>query len=160
MIIFGTRPKTKTVGSGRFYCPQCRAERLYERKEAKPYFTLYFIPIFPIGRGGEYVECQTCGAAFEPGVLDGMPPEPPPDLAAQINTIRARLEGGAPVEYVIRDLTAAGLDWEVARSLVGAQIGPERKVCQACGLEYASAVDVCAVCHGPLVPARRRGFTG
>jgi hypothetical protein len=150
MIIFGTRSKSRTIGSGRFTCPRCRAERPYTRKQLRPYFALYFVPLFPVGQGREYIECQTCGAAFEPAVLNYRIPEPKLDLAAQINRVRVRLEEGTPVEYVIRDLTGAGLDWEVARTTVNAQLGPERKSCRACGLDYAPAVEVCTVCRGPL----------
>mgnify|MGYP005841535703 CR=1 FL=1 len=158
MIIFGTHPKTKTVDSGQFYCPQCQAVRPYERKSARQYFTLYFIPVFPVTQPVEFVECQHCGMTFPPAVLDRKPPEPEPDLATLLNTLGSRLAEGAPVEYLVRDLTAAGLDWDVARSTVEAQLGPVRKVCQACGLTYAAGVKVCTVCGSPLQEASRRGI--
>lgn len=150
MIIFGTRSKTRTVDEGRFFCPRCNAERAYQRKQARPYFALYFIPVFPVGQGSEYIECQTCGMAFEPGVLQMTLPGPRQDLAGMMNTIRSRLEQGVPVEYVIRDLTAAGLEYDVARAAVNAQVGPERSVCQTCGLAYVPGVKVCAECQGAL----------
>jgi hypothetical protein len=150
MIIFGTRSRTKDLDSGQFFCPHCQGQRQYVRKEARPYFTLYFLPIFPVGKGGEFVECQTCGRAFESGVLQMAPLKRKADLATQINTIKGRLEDGEPVEYVLRDLTAAGLEWDIARSMVDAQIGAAHNVCEPCGLAYASSITVCAACQRSL----------
>jgi transcription elongation factor Elf1 len=150
MIIFGTRAKTKDLDAGQFFCPHCQEMRQYVRKQARPYFTLYFLPVFPVGKGSEFVECQTCHLAFEPGVLSMKAPERKADLATQINRIKTRLESGTPVEYVTRDLTGAGVEWDVARAMVDAQIGPARNVCDVCGLAYASTVTTCAECHGSL----------
>lgn len=157
MIIFGTRAKTQVLEEGEFTCPQCRARRRYQRKQARPYFALYFIPIFPVGKGMEYIECQTCGRAFEPGVLNLKLPEPRPDLALVLNTIGERLADGAPIEFVIRDLTAAGLDFDVARAIVEAQAGADRQHCPVCGLTYTAVPRACTSCGGLLQdgPARR-----
>ncbi len=73
MIIFGTKGRIKEVGSGQFVCPRCRAMRLYKRKHAARYFTLYFIPVFKIKDLGEFVECQTCGGTFQTAVLRPLP---------------------------------------------------------------------------------------
>ena len=150
MIIFGTRPKTKTVGTGQFYCPRCQSQRAYERKQLQQYFALYFIPLIPVGKGSEFIECQTCGAAFELSVIDYKVPEPKPDLAAMINSIKPRLESGVPAEYLVRDLTALGLERDMARTMVEAQLGAERRFCAACGLTYASTITICPVCQGSL----------
>ncbi len=150
MIIFGTRARTQVLDEGEFTCPRCGVRRRYQRKQARPYFALYFIPIFPVGQGMEFVECQTCGAAFEPEVLTRKLPEPKLDLAAALNTIGERLADGAPIDFVIRDLTAAGLDFEVARAVVEAQATPKRQHCPACGLTYVAGIRACASCGGPL----------
>ncbi len=157
MIIFGTRAKTQVLGEGEFTCPQCRVRRRYQRKQARPYFALYFIPIFPVGKGLEFVECQTCGRAFEPAVLTYKLPEPKPDLAFVLNTIGERLANGAPIDFVIRDLTAAGLDFDVARAIVEAQATPDRQQCPACGLTYTAGVRTCTSCGGALQDGPARG---
>ncbi len=74
MIIFGTTGKEKRVGSGRFFCPQCRQDAAYAHVRASRYFTLYFIPLIPMGKLGEYVECAECGNRFDVKILD-VPPE-------------------------------------------------------------------------------------
>ncbi|MBN1966833.1 MAG: zinc ribbon domain-containing protein [Anaerolineae bacterium] len=153
MIIFGTRPRGKTIDSGEFYCPHCRALRRYELKESRPYFTLYFLPVFPVGEARQYVQCETCGTAFTPDILKTAPPEVPPDLATLLNRLIEQLAGGQPLEYAIRDLTAAGLEFDIARRMVNEYAGDGRKVCTACGLTYAAPVARCTQCGGPLQAA-------
>ena len=70
MIIWGSRTRYSTTEEGVFYCPSEQGDRPYARKTAKQWFTLYFIPIFPMNERGEVVECQTCNNQFAPGVLD------------------------------------------------------------------------------------------
>lgn len=70
MIIWGSRTRFSKTDEGVFYCPQERAERPFERKIAKQWFTLYFIPIFPMNERGEFVECQSCKGQFDTRVLD------------------------------------------------------------------------------------------
>jgi hypothetical protein len=150
MIIFGTSNRFKTVQSGTFYCPHCQTTRNYELKQGKRYFSLYFIPLIPMGDLGQFVECQTCHLTFQPDVLKLKQPAPKLTLADQMNTVKGRLLDGAPVEYVVRDLNSAGLDREVALNLVNASIGSERKFCKNCNLSYAPNIVTCAECGGTL----------
>jgi len=70
MIIFGTRGVKSTMEKGEFDCPQCEANRAYKHKKVTRFFTLYFIPIIPLGRLGDFVECQTCKGTFISKVLE------------------------------------------------------------------------------------------
>ena len=154
MIIFGTKPRMKTIGSGTFHCPRCQAKRQYELKHGRNYFTLYFIPIIPMGDLGEFVECQTCHTTFAAEVLKMKPPTPKVDLASMLNTVKPNLEGGEPIEYVLRDLVAAGLERDIALNLVKSAIGEQRRQCPTCGLSYAANVNTCSECNTPLDQAR------
>lgn len=69
MIIYGTRGREVHVGSGQFNCPRCKSEQEYNHKEVKRYFTLYFIPLIPIGTSGAYIECRGCAGTFAPEIL-------------------------------------------------------------------------------------------
>ena len=69
MIIFGTRGVKSTIKSGNFYCPQCETEKPYRHRKVTKFFTLYFIPLIPLGSAGEYVECGQCKGTFIPRVL-------------------------------------------------------------------------------------------
>lgn len=70
MIIFGTRSVKFTKEQGQFHCPQCETQRDYKHKSARRFFTLYFIPLIPLDKLGEYVECRSCKGTFIPKVLE------------------------------------------------------------------------------------------
>ena len=70
-IIFGTGSKDKVETRGKFVCPKCSVKTEYTAKSSSQYFTLFFIPIFPIGEKKEpYVECQTCKRTYYTDVLE------------------------------------------------------------------------------------------
>lgn len=73
MIIFGTRGVKSTMKEGQFLCPQCANNQNFKHKKVTRFFTLYFIPLIPLGKAGEFVECQTCKGTFVPRVLDYSP---------------------------------------------------------------------------------------
>ncbi|MDX1991622.1 MAG: zinc-ribbon domain-containing protein [bacterium] len=154
MIIFGTRARFKTVGEGQFFCPHCQTTRNYERKQGKNYFAVYFIPLIPMGDIGEFIECQTCHRTYASDVLKFKPSTPNMgDSAKLLNTVKSRLERGYSVEYVVRDLTAEGLDREIANNVVNMAVGTARKTCPVCGLTYAASVQDCPDDKVALVPA-------
>ncbi len=70
LIIFGRRGVTGTKGQGTFQCPACQTDQPYAHKHVRRFFTLYFIPLIPLGTVGEYVECGRCKGTFKPAVLD------------------------------------------------------------------------------------------
>ena len=156
MIILGTKAKTTTIKTGMFLCPQCRTERRYALKRAKKYFSLYFIPIIPMGDLGEFVECRTCGGTFKPVVLQMNRAEPQSIIARYLNTIKRRIDQGHPLEYMIRDLTADGLDRDTANNLVNSIAGVGRKQCPQCELTYAYATTTCQECESDLVVEQSR----
>ncbi len=69
MIIYGYRNREKELGTGNFYCTNCGVQRPYRYKKIARYFTLFFIPLFPLGTLSEYVECQVCGRTYKTDVL-------------------------------------------------------------------------------------------
>jgi len=64
LIIFGRRSRTSVVAQGDFSCPSCQSGRPYRHVVVKRWFTLYFIPVIPLGKTGEYVECTVCAKKF------------------------------------------------------------------------------------------------
>jgi hypothetical protein len=70
IIIYGWTTKEKTLESTEFFCPTCREHRDGEHRAMKRYFTLYFIPLIPLGTVGEFVHCETCQGQFDTAVLD------------------------------------------------------------------------------------------
>ena len=69
MIIFGTRGVTSTAEKGQFNCPQCSGATDYNLKRVRRFFTLYFIPVIPLDKMGEYVECGRCQGTYDPEIL-------------------------------------------------------------------------------------------
>ena len=69
-IIFGTRGIRSTIKEGKFLCPQCQEFAPYKHKKVTQFFTLYFIPLIPLGSKGTYVECQQCRNTFVERVLE------------------------------------------------------------------------------------------
>jgi hypothetical protein len=75
MIIWGTTNLKSTVGTGIFNCPQCQSEAPYTLKKATQFFTLYFIPLIPLGSQGQFVECNQCKGTFTEEILNYDPEE-------------------------------------------------------------------------------------
>lgn len=70
IIIFGTRGVRSTVQQGTFICPQCQDQQNYKHKKVTQFFTLYFVPLIPLGNKGEYVECMGCRNTYITRILD------------------------------------------------------------------------------------------
>lgn len=70
MIIYGWTTLQKTLSSHEFHCPQCGSVEYGDLKSANRWFTLYFIPVIPLGSQGQYVECVSCAGTFHSEVLD------------------------------------------------------------------------------------------
>lgn len=153
MIIFGTRSRIKTLSEGSFYCPQCRAKRTYEHKEARRYFTLYFIPLIPLDSLGDFVECDFCHGTFKPEVLNMKAPERVMTLAELVNNIPGLLKEGMAMEILVQALTQAGLTREVALQNVESQMKAGQVHCETCGLTYLAGVATCKSCGKNLTPA-------
>lgn len=88
MIIFGTKATRKKLDAGTFACPQCQTEANFEKRRAREWFHLYFIPLIPFKTHPPYVECKSCNATFVEGVLNA-------DTGANSDVIRAEFETAA-----------------------------------------------------------------
>ena len=69
MIIWGSRGRITTIGSGAFHCPRCNSTQPYKHRKLQRYFTLYFIPLFPLDNLGEHIECGLCHSLWKTEVL-------------------------------------------------------------------------------------------
>jgi hypothetical protein len=52
-----------------FHCPACGGDRHYAHKQARNWFTLFFLPVIPLKVLGEFVECQTCKQGYDERIL-------------------------------------------------------------------------------------------
>ncbi|MEZ6244258.1 MAG: TerB family tellurite resistance protein [Phycisphaerales bacterium] len=146
MIIYGWRGVTKTVDRGNFFCPQCNAEQGYQRKSVRRFFTLYFIPVIPLNKLGEFVRCDACRGDFREEVLQADPRHAAGLRDAVRDAIRrvmvaiaaadGRLEDNevSMLRHIYLDLTKTTLDeWELRNEIdaavatpidLGAELGP------------------------------------
>lgn len=69
MILIGTMNWTSTRLRGFFRCPDCGSTQNFRLRASRPFLTLYFIPVLPIGGLQEYVQCTTCKNSYETDVL-------------------------------------------------------------------------------------------
>jgi hypothetical protein len=84
MIIWGWRTIKSTPATGQFHCPHCSSQRPYKHEKFGRWFTLYFIPIIPLGSAGEQITCSTCSKSWNMNVLAN---DPQKLKAAQLNRI-------------------------------------------------------------------------
>jgi len=70
IVIWGFKALMKAIGQGRFFCPHEGGDRGYRMMQARRWFTFFWIPLIPLKTLGEYVECASCGASYEPRVLE------------------------------------------------------------------------------------------
>lgn len=83
LIIWGFRGIARTIGTGVFFCPNCGVDRDYKHQKVTKWFTLFWIPLFPVGKAlGEQVRCGHCKTKFQTGVLGTPAPNSPPAFGA------------------------------------------------------------------------------
>lgn len=70
LLIFGVRIRFRTIGTVAFFCPRCGGDRQGDRRTARRWFTLFWLPVVPLDQVGEVVECSTCHTRFEPAVAE------------------------------------------------------------------------------------------
>jgi hypothetical protein len=70
LIIWGLRIVYRTIGQGVFFCRRCGGDRDYRHRSGRRFITLFFIPLIPLARTGEHVQCLTCKTRYVTEVLD------------------------------------------------------------------------------------------
>ena len=69
MIFIGTMNIKRTSETGDFYCPSCAGLQGYRQRSSRPFLTLYFIPVIPIGPAEMFVQCDQCRSVWDVSVL-------------------------------------------------------------------------------------------
>ncbi|RRD40337.1 zinc ribbon domain-containing protein [Leptotrichia sp. OH3620_COT-345] len=65
IILFGTKTIYKDMGIvGNYECSRCHNVSEWKFMEYRNWFTLFFIPVFPISRKHEYLQCPICNQAY------------------------------------------------------------------------------------------------
>jgi hypothetical protein len=69
LIILGLRVFYRTMAQDMFYCRRCGGDREYRHRAGRRWFTVFFLPVIPLNRVGEHVQCTTCRTRYVPDVL-------------------------------------------------------------------------------------------
>jgi hypothetical protein len=63
-FLMGTRTKAKAIGQVERPCTKCGKHTVQTAVETKRWFTLFFIPVIPLG-GNHVVRCNLCGMTLK-----------------------------------------------------------------------------------------------
>jgi tellurite resistance protein len=69
LLIWGLRVFYRTVSQGTFHCSKCGGDRQYRLRAGRRFFTLFFVPIIPLSKTGEHLQCLTCKTRYVTDVL-------------------------------------------------------------------------------------------
>jgi Tellurite resistance protein TerB len=69
LIIWGLRVIYRTLGRGVFFCRRCGGDREYRRRAGRRFVTVFFVPLVPLTKTGEHVQCVTCKTRYVTEVL-------------------------------------------------------------------------------------------
>jgi len=69
MLIWGLCVIYRTLGRGVFFCRRCGGDREYRHRAGRRYLTIFFIPLLPLMKTGEHVQCRTCKIRYVTEVL-------------------------------------------------------------------------------------------
>ncbi len=150
MIILGSKGRAKVIGMGKFFCPACNQVRNYQRVYVDKYFTVYWIPLFKVGKMGEYVQCQTCHNTYPPEAIQYRPPSEEERLHA---AVLGDLRNGLPAHMVIRKVEERYGDHLLATRYVYNLLGNHPLECPTCGYLYHESAARCLNCGTALRPA-------
>jgi tetratricopeptide (TPR) repeat protein len=121
IILFGTRSiiSTRPEPPVMTVCPACRQKASLVPMQARDWFTLFFIPVFPISGKKPFIQCQSCQAAFEGDVEALRRAEAAMDTQARqqsialYNTLRSSPKDSALLNQLL-ETYAAMQDWPEA----------------------------------------------
>ena len=74
-FLFGVRTKTTPIRQIQYPCSKCSRPTMFTAMESKRWFTLFFIPVIPLG-GNHLIRCNLCGLTLKCS----------PELKAQIES--------------------------------------------------------------------------
>ena len=116
LIIFGIRVFYRTIAQGTFHCRRCGGDRPYRHRVGRRWFTLFFIPVIPLNKVGEHVQCATCRTRYATDALSlpttaQMQAALPAGMRAAASAMLRSGDPSSPVarQRAIEAITGAGL---------------------------------------------------
>jgi zinc-ribbon family len=145
-IIYGTLNRTSLLHRGYFFCPHCQDQREYALNVIKSWFTLFFIPVFPMFEVRRFVKCGECDGSFPEAALRVPLPGGAGPLLAQAGE---DLRDGDSIETLQERLVRVGMDPAEAEAELVKMCDGQPKVCQ-CGQRYHPQRPECPHCGADL----------
>jgi zinc-ribbon family len=128
LIILGFRTFYRTLGQGVFYCRECGGDRQYRHRAGRRFFTLFFIPVIPLHKTGEHVQCLTCRTRYVMDVL-GLPTAAQMQAALRAGMRAAAvimLSAGDPANVAARRCALAAIQGAGAADYTDADLDTDR----------------------------------
>jgi hypothetical protein len=69
VVFLGLGPRFRATGRGDLHCQQCGGDRRYRKCAGRRWLHLLFIPVVPLTRIPEHVQCTSCGTRYRTEVL-------------------------------------------------------------------------------------------
>jgi hypothetical protein len=173
LIIWGLRVVYRTLGKGVFFCRRCGGDRTYRHRVGRRFITVFFLPLLPLTRTGQHVQCLSCktryvtevlklpttvqmqvavGAgmrALVAGILNAGDPENPLARRRAIDAVRDTGERDYDEEALTEDLSEPAAQARPKIAALGGQLQVEAREWY-----LAEAIRI-ALADGPLTGAER-----
>lgn len=62
--ILGVTPRERIIRQETSHCPVCGRVSVHEIYESRQWFSLFFVPLFPVSAGSIYSRCSDCGLTY------------------------------------------------------------------------------------------------
>ena len=127
LLIWGFRVFYHTVGQGVFHCRKCGGDREYRHRAGRRFCTLFFIPIIPLAKAGEHVQCTTCRTRYVLDVLS-LPTAAQMQAALPVGmraAVTAMLRAGGPSSPAARHRAVAAIQGVGAQGYADADLDPD-----------------------------------
>ena len=148
-ILIGREKRDWHAGYGKFYCRICRGERSYTLIKSCNYFMLTFIPLYPLEKASEAVECSDCGRLFEVEALSYSPtPGPRERLLARVVD---EFTAGKSAEDIADRMVQPGVATDESQRAIHRALSEGVRICARCNLHFAKSARVCSQCGDALL---------
>jgi transcription elongation factor Elf1 len=65
IVVWGFKTRGKVMGQIQLTCPNCHRAAMTTIAQSQPWFTLFFIPVFPTGGKKTTAVCGLCGYRYQ-----------------------------------------------------------------------------------------------
>jgi hypothetical protein len=69
VTVLGVRFRFRATGFGALHCQRCGGDRVYRKCAGRRWVHVLYVPLVPLKRIGEHVQCTTCGTRYRLEVL-------------------------------------------------------------------------------------------